>query len=259
MKGQSMSVKAYTVSQQTCCIPTLDNCGRCKERHNCLILREQLAFYNRLGISQIDDNINPDSLVNIRYLWQDSIRTKKYDPSWNYTEDNTRAYTHSIHPYPAMMIPQVAGRLIDMYAKSKTVVLDPFCGSGSVLVEAFIKGYNSYGIDINPLSLLISRVKTTPINYNQEVIEDKINRVGRHGVVIFDRLGARSTVHETARRNMVKLIQIRHNQPLVELERYLTPLVNIKLKQIPQDENKLKNLLRKLPDEFFMFERKSDS
>ncbi len=131
------------------------------------MLREQLAFYNRLGISQIDDNTDPGTLTSIRHLWQDSTRTKKYDPSWNYAEDNTRSYTHPIHPYPAMMIPQVAGRLIDMYAKHKTVVLDPFSGSGSVLLEAFLRGYDSYGIDINPLSLLISKVKTTPINYKR--------------------------------------------------------------------------------------------
>ena len=162
-----MSVKTYAEPQQTCCTATLDNCETCKEKHNCLMLREQLAFYNRLGISQIDDNADTDTLTNIRYLWQDSTRTKKYDPSWDYAEDNTRGYTHPIHPYPAMMIPQVAGRLIDMYAKPKAVVLDPFCGSGSVLLEAFIRGYDSYGIDINPLSLLISKVKTTPINYKQ--------------------------------------------------------------------------------------------
>ncbi len=162
-----MSVKNYAEPQQICCMATLDNCKTCKEKHNCLMLREQLAFYNRLGVSQIDDDIDTGSLASIRYLWQDSTRTKKYDPSWNYAEDNTRAYTHPIHPYPAMMIPQVAGRLIDLYAKPKAVVLDPFCGSGSVLLEAFIRGYDSYGIDINPLSLLISKVKTTPINYKQ--------------------------------------------------------------------------------------------
>lgn len=89
---------------------------------------------------------------------------KRYDPSWDYSKDNSRAYTHLLHPYPATMIPQVAGRLIDTYAKPKAVVLDPFCGSGSVLLEAFIRGYNSYGIDINPLSLLISKVKTTPLD-----------------------------------------------------------------------------------------------
>lgn len=90
---------------------------------------------------------------------------------------------------------------------------------------------------------------------NQEVIEDKINRVGRHGVVIFDRLGAKSNVYETARRTMVKLIQIRHNQPLIELGRHLAPLVSVKLKEIPQDESKLKQLINKLPDKFFEVEK----
>jgi DNA modification methylase len=167
MRGQSMGVKTYVEPKQTLCIAALENCIDCSEKDHCFVLREQLAFYNRLGISQLDDNTDTDTLTSIRYLWQDSSRTKKYDPSWNYSEDNTRAYTHSIHPYPAMMIPQVAGRLIDMYAKPKTVVLDPFCGSGSVLLEAFTRGYDSYGVDINPLSLLISKVKTTPINYKQ--------------------------------------------------------------------------------------------
>jgi len=139
------------------------------------MLREQLAFYKRLGISQIEDDIETDSLANIKYLWHDSTRRKNYDSSWNYAEDNTRAYTHPIHPYPAMMIPQVAGRLIETYTKPKAVVLDPFCGSGSVLLEAFIKGYDSYGIDINPLSLLISKVKTTPLNY--KLLQNELEKI----------------------------------------------------------------------------------
>lgn len=162
-----MSAKTYAETKQACCIATLENCSACSEKNKCCVLKEQLAFYNRLGISQIEDDIDTDPLSSIKNLWQDSTRTKRFDPSWNYSEDNTRAYTHPIHPYPAMMIPQVAGRLIDMFAKPKAVVLDPFCGSGSVLLEAFIRGYDSYGIDINPLSLLISKVKTTPINYTQ--------------------------------------------------------------------------------------------
>ncbi len=170
-----MSRKTYIEPRQTCCTGDINDCKTCKEKHSCLILREQLAFYNRLGISQIDDDIDTDSLANIKYLWQDSSRLKRFDPSWNYSEDNTRAYTHSIHPYPAMMIPQVAGRLIDTYAKPNAVILDPFCGSGSVLLEAFIRDYDSYGIDINPLSLLISRVKTTPINHKQ--LQNKLENI----------------------------------------------------------------------------------
>ncbi|MBI4379112.1 MAG: hypothetical protein HY578_08465 [Nitrospinae bacterium] len=111
-----MRAKAYTETHPTCCAVTLDNCKVCKKKDNCFILREQMAFYNRLGISQIDDDIDTGSLSNMRHLWQDSNRTKKlvplcfkrgYDPSWNYAEDNCRAYTHSIHPYPAMMRPQM--------------------------------------------------------------------------------------------------------------------------------------------------------
>jgi len=168
---KSVRAKIYAEASESCCIATLSQCRSCKEKDGCLILRDQLSFYNRLGISQIDDAIDSKSLNSIKHLWKDSVRTKRYDPSWNYSEDNTRAYTHAIHPYPAMMIPQVAGRLIDMYAKPKAVVLDPFSGSGSVLLEAFIRGYDSYGIDINPLSLLISRVKTTPLNYKDVQIE----------------------------------------------------------------------------------------
>jgi len=172
---KTVRAKIYEEASESCCIATLSQCRSCKEKDTCLILREQLSFYNRLGISQIGDAIDSKSLNSIKHLWKDSVRTKRYDSSWNFSEDNTRAYTHAIHPYPAMMIPQVAGRLIDMYAKPKAAVLDPFSGSGSVLLEAFIRGYDSYGIDINPLSLLISRVKTTPVD--PEVLHLELEKI----------------------------------------------------------------------------------
>jgi hypothetical protein len=94
-----MSNKTYTAPKQACCIAALENCTTCSEKDRCFVLKEQLAFYNRLGISQIDDDIDSEALMDIRPLLETSNRNKKYDPSWNYAEDNTRAYTHSIHPY----------------------------------------------------------------------------------------------------------------------------------------------------------------
>ena len=86
------------------------------------------------------------------------------DPSWDYQGEATKRYTHGFHSYPAMMIPQVALRLITQYSKEGDILLDPFCGSGSVLVEAKIAQRYSWGVDLNPLAILIARVKTTPIN-----------------------------------------------------------------------------------------------
>lgn len=83
---------------------------------------------------------------------------------WDYATADTKTETHRFHPYPAMMIPQVARRLLKTFGKRGDVVLDPFCGSGTVLVEAKMMGMPAWGIDMNPLALLLTRVKTTPID-----------------------------------------------------------------------------------------------
>jgi len=63
---------------------------------------------------------------------------------------------------------------------------------------------------------------------NQEVIEDKIARVGRNGILLFDILGSKTRVYQTAESYGVKLIQIRNCNPLLDVYRHLQPLVKIK-------------------------------
>lgn len=100
---------------------------------------------------------------------------------WTFSKADTKYLTHGFHPYPARMIPQVAGRLIDHYSNSKgTVCIDPFCGSGTVLVESKLRNIQSIGVDNNPLAVLISKVKTTPIpterlSKQRSVISQQIN------------------------------------------------------------------------------------
>lgn len=92
--------------------------------------------------------------------------TKFKDETWDFRKDFTKYSNHGFHTYPAMMIPQVARRLIQTYGKNAKVLLDPFMGSGTALLEATLHSNfeKAYGIDINPLALLISKVKTTPID-----------------------------------------------------------------------------------------------
>ncbi len=83
--------------------------------------------------------------------------------SWDFPGADTQYLTHGLHPYLASMIPQLPARLLEEYAPPGTRVLDPFVGGGGVLVEAYLRGLPSMGIDVNPLAALICRAKTTPI------------------------------------------------------------------------------------------------
>ena len=89
---------------------------------------------------------------------------------------------------------------------------------------------------------------------NQEVTEDKIGRVGRNGVILFDKVGARTRIYETAERHGVKLIQIRNNQPLVELYRHLNPLVDFELNRPPELEVDIHNAIQNLSNDCFGIE-----
>lgn len=86
--------------------------------------------------------------------------------NWDFKEADTKQFTHCIHTYPAMMIPQIARRLIYLYGKNAKTLLDPFMGSGTSLVEASLTSHikEAYGFDLNPLAVLISKVKTTKID-----------------------------------------------------------------------------------------------
>lgn len=83
---------------------------------------------------------------------------------WSFRGADTKYLTHGLHPYPARMIPQISRRLLERYASRGDVILDPFCGSGTVLVEARLHGVNSIGFDINPLACLLASIKSTPID-----------------------------------------------------------------------------------------------
>ena len=85
------------------------------------------------------------------------------DEIWDFRKANTKKYTHCFHQYPAMMIPQVAGKILDEFGKNAKLLFDPYCGTGTSLVEANIRGVDAIGTDINPLARLIAKTKTTII------------------------------------------------------------------------------------------------
>jgi len=94
---------------------------------------------------------------------KDEKYTRRIDYSWDYRGEKTKTYTHGIHTYPAMFIPQVARRLLETYSKKNDTICDIFCGSGTALVESKLLERNAYGIDLNPLAIFLAKAKTTLI------------------------------------------------------------------------------------------------
>src|SRR4051812_23423429 len=89
--------------------------------------------------------------------------TAEENDYWSFRGKSTRSQTHAYFQYPAMMVPQVQGVLLDVLLIASpdiTSVYDPFAGSGTVLTEAIIRGLNFTGNDINPLSVLLCRSKS---------------------------------------------------------------------------------------------------
>jgi DNA modification methylase len=90
---------------------------------------------------------------------------KKYcDGHWDFRTANTKTLSHGLHTYPAMMIPQVASSLLERHGSGIQTLFDPYCGTGTSLVEASVRGITAIGTDINPLARLISKVKITPVS-----------------------------------------------------------------------------------------------
>ena len=102
------------------------------------------------------------------------MKERVIDNAWSFVGVDTKEYSHCYHTYPAMMIPQIARRLITDFAPvDTTLIFDPYCGTGTTLVEAKLANINAIGTDLNPLAQLISKSKL--VNYDIALIKDARN------------------------------------------------------------------------------------
>ena len=87
----------------------------------------------------------------------------KNGDSFLFISKDQRLWTHGIHKYPAKFFPELPRWIIQRYSKVGDTVLDPFMGSGTTNLEAMLLKRKSVGVDIDPFSRFLARVKTTPI------------------------------------------------------------------------------------------------
>lgn len=72
--------------------------------------------------------------------------------------------THDFYLYPARFSPVFASAAIEVFSRPAELVLDPFMGGGTTVIEAMCAGRRAIGADINSLAVFLARVKTTPLS-----------------------------------------------------------------------------------------------
>ena len=85
-------------------------------------------------------------------------------PMLEYDSARQEKLTHRLFTYPAKFHPPVARALIGRFSRAGELILDPFCGSGTILVEARAQGRNAIGLDWDPIAVFISNIKSHSFN-----------------------------------------------------------------------------------------------
>lgn len=121
----------------------------------------------------------------VAYAWNRSVLNLYRDKDFNSSPASRKKneyLAHAFHKYKAKFFPRLARSLINITAGGSTsCVLDPMAGSGTTCVEAGLMGLPCMGFDIDPLSSLISNVKSHAFDRRQAVLADLISHLNSPG------------------------------------------------------------------------------
>ncbi len=113
---------------------------------------------------------------------------------WDFKNQDTTAFTHGLHTYPATMIYPISRNIISKVKEIYPInaLLDPFSGSGTIPVEGVLAGIpNIYATDMNPLAILLTEVKSNALYPNKlsqdfKVLQESINSSYKYHNEILD-------------------------------------------------------------------------
>ncbi len=158
-------------------------CDWASKHLNKKISKSNLSYLIQYGrIKNFGDNgtiiIDKDELIEY-YKWRNGNKEKSWkkklgdDLNWDLSfdklnEKDTTKHVHRLHPYKGKFIPQLVEYFLDnhiddfkneVFFKKGDTVLDPFCGSGTTLVQSNELGIHSIGIDVSAFNAQISNAK----------------------------------------------------------------------------------------------------
>ena len=151
---------------------------------------------------------------------------------WDYQGKgkSERDFVHSFCTYPAMMVPKMQREILEVCLSQadeneRICLLDPFAGSGTILVEGMLKGVDVVGVDINPLAILLCKAKTTIIIPDVLVdsckrLRTRINRIKSSNVKDFYFDGIDKWFTNVAIKDLTILRRSIIKEPQIEIRRF---------------------------------------
>lgn len=111
---------------------------------------------------------------------------------WDFKESK-KEHIHGICSYPATMVPTMQSEILNILLETNPNInnlFDPFMGSGTILVEGMLNNLDIYGIDINPLSYLLSYFKTnipmlSNLKNNANILFNNLNNIDKYSIISF--------------------------------------------------------------------------
>ena len=82
----------------------------------------------------------------------------------------TLSLSHDLHIYKAKFFPRMVRALMNIFGPENARIVDPFCGSGTALLEAALLGYDSVGVDVDPICQMIARTKVSPFLHADDTL-----------------------------------------------------------------------------------------
>ena len=136
-----------------------------------ILTQKRNAEMNSINLFDISSHSNDDNKLI-------SVLESLPEGYWDFKNDDVREYTHGIHNYPAMMVCPISRNIIKIMKDITEInsLMDPFMGSGTVLVEGMLAGITDvYGSDINPFAVYLSTVKTNRLDISE--LQKEVNEL----------------------------------------------------------------------------------
>ncbi|WP_456452842.1 DNA methyltransferase [Thermococcus sp.] len=153
-----------------------------------------LAQYGRINKYKVGNRVFVDIkeveeyyktyIFRKREEWEQKLGFKlDWELAFDLVSERERTkHVHRLHPYKGKFIPQLVEYFLRNYFKPVDIVLDPFMGSGTTLVQALEMGIHSIGVDISPFNCLIAEAKLQKYDINKlrNTLLDMLNRTLEH-------------------------------------------------------------------------------